>query len=151
MVKRNVKFGVVLPPDNDPRWIPTQQQINPQMAYEAMPVGTVLHPTGWAYMNDYSLWKQIDDERETVFQQEREQRRQIEIEKERLRKIEEKKFKQEQDALKKTQKELTKQLETIQKKYEREIRQVTRSIDAEYNPQIKEIQKQLKQLSKQIE
>ena len=149
--RRNLKFGVVLPPDNDPRWIPTQQQISPQIAYDAMPIGTVLHPSRWAYMNDYALWKQIGQERQAIFDQQKEQRRQLELEQERLRKIEERKFKQEQEALKKAQKELTKQLDTIQKNYQREIRQVTRGIDAEYNPQIKEIQKQLKLLSKQIE
>ena len=37
--RRNLKFGVVLPPDNDPRWIPTQQQISPQLAYNAMQKG----------------------------------------------------------------------------------------------------------------
>lgn len=149
--RRNLKFGVVLPPDNDPRWIPTQQQISSQFAYNAMPIGTVLHPSGWAYMNDYTLWKQIDQERQDILEQKKEQRRQLELEQERLRKIEERKFKKEQDEFKKAQKELTKKLETIQKNYQRELRQVTRGIDAEYNPQIKEIQTQLKLLSKQIE
>lgn len=149
MVKRN-KFGVELPSDSDPRWQRTQFQISPEFVQNALPIGSVLHPSGWAIMNDYNLWREINNEREILFQQEREVRLQKEKEEERLRKIEEKKIKEEQKELIKQQQKIQSELDKLQSKYDREIRNITREVNAQYNPLLNNLQKKLKDIKKLI-
>tara|TARA_B100000963_G_C22485106_1_gene606525 strand:- start:255 stop:704 length:450 start_codon:yes stop_codon:yes gene_type:complete len=144
--KRRNKFGVVLPPDTDPRWVRTPYRITPEFAAQALPIGTVLHPSGFATMNDYNLWSQINAEREANFAVQREARRQQEIENERIRKQEEKARIVEEKRIRREREEIQRQIDRLTKDYERDIRQVSRSIDAQYNPQIASLQKQLKKL-----
>ncbi len=144
--KRYNKFGVVLPPDSDPRWIITPYVITQDFAMSAMPMGTVLHPSGRAYMNDYNLWSQINSEREAKFAVQREARRQQELENERIRKEQEKVRIAEEKRVKREREAIQRELDKLNKNYERDIRQVSRSIDAQYNPQIAALQKQLKKL-----
>ncbi len=144
--KRYNKFGVVLPPDSDPRWIITPYVITQDFAMSAMPMGTVLHPSGRAYMNDYNLWSQINAEREANFAVQREARRQQEIENERIRKQEEKVRIAEEKRIKREREEIQRQIDKLTKDYERDIRQVSRTVDAQYNPQITALQKQLRKL-----
>jgi len=59
MVKKN-KFGI--PPDADPRWKRSQIDLS-KVRYDVLPIGTLVHPSGWAYMDDYSEWKKDDIER----------------------------------------------------------------------------------------
>jgi hypothetical protein len=140
------RFGVVLPPDTDPRWVRTPYHITPEFAAQALPIGTVLHPSGFATMNDYNLWSQINSEREANFVVQREARRQQEIENERIRKEQERARIAEEKRVQREREAIQKELDKLNKNYERDIRQVSRAIDAQYNPQIVALQKQLKKL-----
>ena len=144
--KRCNKFGVVLPPDTDPRWVRSPYQITPEFAAQALPIGTVLHPSGFATMNDYNLWSQINAEREANFAVQREARRQQEIENERIRKEQERVRIAEEKRIKREREAIQKELDKLNKNYQRDIRQVSREIDAQYNPQIAALQKQLRKL-----
>ena len=144
-------FGtVVFPDDSDPRWIQTPNNISQTYALQALPIGTIVHPSGYAYMSDYNLWTQINNEREKIFEQQRIILREKQIQEEKLRKIEEKKAKQEYEALLKKKKEIEDELNKIQKNYDREIRKITREIDAKYNPQLNILQKELNKVNKII-
>ena len=56
-------FGVEYPPDTDPRWQRLPQQIDPVWAHGVLPIGTVIHPSGWAQMQNMEVWNQIGAER----------------------------------------------------------------------------------------
>ena len=140
------KFGVVLPPDTDPRWVRTPYKITPDFAAQALPIGTVLHPSGLATMNDYNLWSQINAEREANFAVKREARRQQEIENERIRKEQERTRIAEEKRVQREREAIQKEIDKLNKNYKRDIRQVSRSIEAQYNPQISALQKKLKKL-----
>lgn len=142
--KRSNRFGVVLPPDSDPRWIITPYVMTQDFAMSAMPMGTVLHPSGRAYMNDYNLWSQINAEREANFAVQREVRRLQEIENERIRKEQEKARIAEEKRIKKEREAIQKQIDRVKRDYQREIRAVTRPVDAQYNSQLANLEKQLK-------
>ena len=142
-------FGtVVFPDDSDPRWIQTQYPITQSFAQQALSIGTIIHPSGYAYMNDMNLFKQIRDEREALFDQQRRIMYEKQVEEEKLRKIEEKKIKEEHQQLLKQQKQIQEQLQKLQGNYDREVRRITREVDAKYNPQINQLQKQLDQVNK---
>jgi hypothetical protein len=146
-IKKN-KFGVILPPDTDPRWVINNFQITPDFAAQALPIGTVVHPSGWATMNDYNIWSQLNAEREANFAIKWEAKRQQELENERIRKRQEKARIAEENRIKREKEEIQRQIDKLNKNYEREIRQVSRSIDSQYNPQISALQKKLKKLKK---
>lgn len=142
-------FGTVVFPDNsDPRWVQTTYPITQSFAQQALPIGTIIHPSGYAYMTDMNLFKQIRDEREALFEQQRRIMHEKQLEEERLRKIEEKKAREEHQKLLKQQKQIQEQLEKLQNNYNREVRRITREVDAKYNPQISQLQKQLNQVNK---
>ena len=144
-------FGtIVFPDDSDTRWVKTSYPITQAFAQQALPLGTIIHPSGYAYMNDMNLYRQIRDERDALFEQGRRISHEIELEKERLRKIEEKKAREEHQRLLKQQKEIQEKLQKLESNYEREIRRITREVDAKYNPQINQLQKQLNQINKVI-
>lgn len=150
MVKKYKNFfGVVtFPDDSDPRWIPSQVPITPELAQNAMPIGTVFHPSGYAYMHDMNLWKQIRDNREQLFQQQRQIIYERQLEEDRLKKIEEKKAKEEYNNLLRQQKEIQDKIQKLQSNYEREVRKITREVDAKYNPEINKLQKELNKVNK---
>jgi len=142
-------FGtVVFPDDSDPRWRHSQFPITQSFAQQALPIGTIIHPSGYAYMNDMNLFKQIRDEREALFEQQRKIMHEKQLEEERLRKIEEKRAREEHQQLLKQQKQIQEQLQKLQGNYDREVRRITREVDAKYNPQINQLQKQLNQVNK---
>ena len=143
-------FGVEYPPDTDPRWQRLSQQIDPVWAHGVLPIGTVIHPSGWAQMQNMEVWNQIGAERAEKTRLFYEQRAQEEKERERQIKEQQKQLQIQQQQLKAQQKQLQSQLSELQRNYERDVRQITRPIDKQYNPQINELQKQLKKISKQI-
>lgn len=150
MVKRYKNFfgTVVFPDDSDSRWVQTPYSITQSFAQDALPMGTIIHPSGYAYMTDMNLFKQIRDERDALFEQQRRIVHEKQLEEERLRKIEEKKAREEHQQLLKQQKQIQEQLEKLQNNYNREVRRITRDVDAKYNPQISQLQKQLNQVNK---
>lgn len=152
MKRKNINyFGtVVFPDDSDPRWIKTPYSITQEFSQSALPVGTIIHPSGYAYMTDINLWKKIRDERETILEQQRKIMYERQLEEEKLQKLEEKKAKEEYQILLKQQKEIKDKLQKLQDNYEREIRMITRKVDIKYNPEINKLQKQLKQVNKII-
>lgn len=142
-------FGtIVFPDDSDPRWIQTPYPITQSFAQQALPMGTIIHPSGHAYMTDYNLWNKIKDEREALFEQERRIMHEKHLEEERLKKIEEKRAKEKYQQLLKQQKQLQEQLQKVKNNYKREVRRITREVDAKYNPEINKLQKQLNEISK---
>ena len=142
-------FGtVVFPDDSDPRWVHTPYPITQSFAQQALLIGTISHPSGYAYMTDMNLFKQIRNERDALFDQQRRIMHEKQLEEERLRKIEEKKAREEHQQLLKQQKQIQEQLEKLQNNYNREVRRITREVDAKYNPQISQLQKQLNQVNK---
>lgn len=142
-------FGtVVFPDDSDPRWVKTPYPITQSFAQQALPLGTIIHPSGYAYMNDMNLFIQIRDERHALFEQQRRIMHEKQLEEERLRKIEEKRAREEHQQLLKQQKQIQEQLQKLQINYDREVRRITREVDAKYNPQINQLQKQLNQVNK---
>jgi hypothetical protein len=150
MSGRNKNFfgTVVFPDDSDPRWVQTPYPITQSFAQQALPLGTIIHPSGYAYMNDMNLFKQIRDEREALFEQQRIIMHEKQLEEERLRKIEEKRAREEHQQLLKQQKQIQEQLQKLQSNYDREVRRITREVDAKYNPQINQLQKQLNKVNK---
>ena len=142
-------FGTVVFPDNsDPRWIHTQYPITQSFAQQALQIGTIIHPSGYAYMIDMNLYRQIRGEREALFEQQRRIMHEKQLEEERLRKIEEKRAREEHQQLLKQQKQIQEQLQKLQSNYDREVRRITREVDAKYNPQINQLQKQLNKVNK---
>uniref|UniRef100_A0A6C0LGY4 Uncharacterized protein n=1 Tax=viral metagenome TaxID=1070528 RepID=A0A6C0LGY4_9ZZZZ len=142
-------FGtVVFPYDSDPRWVHNQYPITQSFAQQALPMGTIIHPSGYAYMNDMNLFKQIRDERDALFEQQRRILHEKQVEEERLRKIEEKKAREEHKQLLKQQKQIQEQLQKLQYNYDREVRRITREVDSIYNPQISQLKKQLNKVNK---
>ena len=142
-------FGTIVFPDNsDPRWIQTSFPITQEFAQNALPTGTIIHPSGYAYMNDLNLWRQIKNEREALLEQQRRILYEKEQEEERLRKIEEKQAREDYLELLKQKKKIQEQLQKLQNNYNREVRRITREVDAKYNPQINQLQKQLNQVNK---
>ena len=142
-------FGtVVFPDDTDPRWVQTPYEITQTFAQQALPMGTIIHPSGYAYMNDMNLFKQIRHEREALFEQQRRIMHEKQLEEEKLKKVEEKKAREEHQQLLKQQKQIQEQLKRLQSNYDREVRRITREVDAKYNPQINQLQKQLNQVNK---
>jgi len=142
-------FGtVVFPDDSDPRWVQTQYPITQSFAQQALSMGTIIHPSGYAYMVDMNLFKQIRDERDALFEHQRRIMHEKQVEEERLRKIEEKKAREEHQQLLKQQKQIQEQLQKLQSNYDREVRRITREVDSKYNPKINQLQKQLNQVNK---
>lgn len=149
-IKKNY-FGVQYPPDWDSRWQRLSQQVDPIWAHGVLPIGTVIHPSGWAQMQNMDVWNQIGAERAEKTRLFYEQKAQEEKEREKQIKEQQKQIQIQQQQLKAQQQELQSQLNQLQKNYLRDVRQVTRSVDAEYNPQISNVQKQLKKINKQIQ
>lgn len=142
-------FGtIIFPTDSDPRWRQTEYPITQTFAQQALPMGTIIHPSGYAYMNDVNLYEQIKNEREALFEQQRRIMYEKQQEEERLRKIEEKRAKEEHQQLLKQQKQIQDKLQKLQSNYDRELRKITREVDTKYNPQINQLQKQLNQVNK---
>tara|TARA_B100000886_G_C20376896_1_gene472168 strand:- start:456 stop:917 length:462 start_codon:yes stop_codon:yes gene_type:complete len=144
-------FGIQYPPDWDSRWQRLPQQIDPVWAHGVLPIGMVIHPSGWAQMQNMDVWNQIEAERAEKTRLFYEQRTQEEKERERQIKEQQKQLQIQQQQLKVQQQQLQTQLNQLQKNYERDIRQLTRPIDTQYNPQINNLQKQLKKINKQIQ
>jgi 5'-3' exonuclease len=147
---KNLFGTIVFPDDSDPRWIPTSFPITQTFAQNALPMGTIIHPSGYAYMNDMNLFRQIRSERDALFDQQRIVMAKKQQEEERLKKIEEKKAKEEYEQLLKQQKQIQEQIQKLQTNYEREIRRVTRDVDKKFNPELNNLQKQLNKVNKII-
>ena len=112
--KRNY-FGVVYPPDWDPRWQRTAQYTDPIWAHGALPIGTVIHPSGWAQMFNMDVWNQIKEERAEKTRLFYEQLAKEEKERERQIKEQEKQIRIQQEQLKSQQQQLQTQLNQLQK------------------------------------
>ena len=132
MIRKKYKkfFGtIVFPDDSDKRWIQTSYPITQSFAQQALPMGTIVHPSGYAYMNDINLFNKIKNEREALFEQQRRIINEKQVEEEKLKKIEEKIIYEVNKQLLKQQKQIQDELKKLQNNYEREVRRITREVD----------------------
>lgn len=151
MKHRYNKFGIVYPDDNDPRWITFNgYRMTQNDALNAMPIGTIIHPSGEAFMTNYPLWQELMNERELYFQQQREIAKKLQ-EEQIKKQIEEQKEKERLRITLLNQRVQTqKEIDHLNSVYQRELRKITRSVDAEYNPIISKLKKQLNTINKQL-
>jgi hypothetical protein len=75
--KKKNRFGVEYPPDNDPRWIVTQFPQTQDDAFNILPLGTIIHPSGYAFMTDWPKYNELRAQKELYLQQQAQIREQL--------------------------------------------------------------------------